>query len=151
MSNLPVISLFKVSNFNRLLRNFHQSSVSYVNVKWREDNNLTRNPNSFGPLTNLPDYSFKDGRPTPYGSNQKKKIDQQRETLQRIKKLSDEVDYAKERYQRLVKETEEYRRQILERKLKRKGDRALLELTIDEPVPPEDQPKQNEDRIHSKN
>lgn len=40
---------------------------------------LTLNPNSFGPLANFPDYSFKDGRPVPYGINQKRKIEKNRE------------------------------------------------------------------------
>ena len=40
---------------------------------------LTANPNTFGPLTNLPDYTFKDGRPTPLGVRQKARLDKQRD------------------------------------------------------------------------
>lgn len=40
---------------------------------------LTNNPNKFGPLTNLPDYTFKDGRPTPLGIRQKARLDKQRD------------------------------------------------------------------------
>lgn len=36
-------------------------------AKWRRENNLPSCPSSFGPLTNLPDYTFEDGRPTPLG------------------------------------------------------------------------------------
>jgi hypothetical protein len=38
---------------------------------------LTSNPNTFGPLTNLPDYTFKDGRSTPYGVRQFQRIRKQ--------------------------------------------------------------------------
>lgn len=34
---------------------------------WRAENGLPANRSSFGPLTNLPDYTFLDGRPTPLG------------------------------------------------------------------------------------
>lgn len=40
---------------------------------------LTANPNSYGPLTNLPDYTFKTGKPVPLGIRQKAQLDKQRE------------------------------------------------------------------------
>jgi len=39
---------------------------------------LTSNPNTSNPLTNLPDYSFKDGRPTPIGVRQLARMETQR-------------------------------------------------------------------------
>lgn len=36
-------------------------------ARWRNENGLPANRSSFGPLTNLPDYTFMDGRPTPLG------------------------------------------------------------------------------------
>lgn len=42
-----------------------------IDRKWREEHGLPKNSNSFGPLTNLPDYTFLDGRPTPLGVSAK--------------------------------------------------------------------------------
>lgn len=36
---------------------------------------LAKNPNSYGPLTDGPDYSFLDGRPTPPGSGKIKRAE----------------------------------------------------------------------------
>lgn len=42
-------------------------SIRSYDINWREKNRLPLNPTSHGPLTNLPDYTFLDGRPTPLG------------------------------------------------------------------------------------
>ena len=38
-----------------------------VDQKWRQEKRLAENPNMEGPLTNLPDFTYMDGRPTPLG------------------------------------------------------------------------------------
>lgn len=38
-------------------------------------NGLPRNPNAYGPLTDGKDFTFLDGRPTPIGVGQKKRIE----------------------------------------------------------------------------
>lgn len=43
-------------------------------IIWRRDRRMPKNPTSSGPLTDLPDYSFMDGRPTPLGVNEKTPI-----------------------------------------------------------------------------
>lgn len=48
-------------------RQFSCTAIRALDQKWREQKGLQGNPNAFGPLTNLPDYSFLDGRPTPLG------------------------------------------------------------------------------------
>lgn len=45
---------------------FYRALHQRVN-KWRYARGLPRNPNTAGPLTDLPDYTFMDGRPTPLG------------------------------------------------------------------------------------
>ncbi|KAJ8919494.1 hypothetical protein NQ315_002115 [Exocentrus adspersus] len=40
--------------------------------KWRKQRGLPLNPNATGVLTDAPDYTFLDGRLTPYGVRQKK-------------------------------------------------------------------------------
>ena len=49
------------------VRNLQTSTSLFLDVKRREKQGLHINPTAHGPLTNLPDYSFSDGRPTPLG------------------------------------------------------------------------------------
>ncbi|XP_059614662.1 large ribosomal subunit protein mL52 [Phlebotomus argentipes] len=83
------------------------------------------NPNQFGPLTNLPDYTFMDGRPTPLGSRQKTRLENQKVLAAKIVSLNKELAYAKERHQRLQCEEQETRKSILDGKLKEKGHLLL--------------------------
>ncbi|XP_015595224.1 39S ribosomal protein L52, mitochondrial [Cephus cinctus] len=101
------------------------SSVRTLDQDWRAKKGLTKNPNAFGALTNLADYTFLDGRPTPYGIRQKTRINKQINYAQRIKKLISEVDYAVERHNKKQKEMEERRNSIISNKLKPKGDLLL--------------------------
>ncbi|XP_001360743.4 39S ribosomal protein L52, mitochondrial [Drosophila pseudoobscura] len=96
-----------------------------IDQKWREAKGLPENPNAFGPLTNLPDYTFLDGRPTPLGSNQKKRLERQQEIATKIVELSGELEFAKQRYerQRVAAATEKQR--IIQNKLKPKGHLML--------------------------
>ncbi|XP_051166292.1 39S ribosomal protein L52, mitochondrial [Leptopilina boulardi] len=113
------------TDLNILVKGFKTSSVSCIDQKWRRERRLTTNPNGFGPLTNLPDYSFKDGRPVPLGVNQNRKLVKNREYAAKIVKLVGEVDYAVERYNRLIEEKKKERDEILRNKLKPKGQLLL--------------------------
>uniref|UniRef100_A0A2M4C3K8 Large ribosomal subunit protein mL52 n=1 Tax=Anopheles marajoara TaxID=58244 RepID=A0A2M4C3K8_9DIPT len=84
-----------------------------------------RNPNKSSPLTHLPDYTFMDGRITPYGSNQKKRILQQREIAKQIVTLSKEMDFAVERHSRIEQEVQEAKQKLMREKLKPKGHLLL--------------------------
>lgn len=56
------------------LRSIHLTGIN-CDIIWRRNRRLPKNPSSSGPLTDLPDYTFMDGRPTPLGvSNTKKRI-----------------------------------------------------------------------------
>ncbi len=49
-------------------RNIQTTAIRVIDMKWREDRRLHRNPNAHGPLTDFPDYTFmNDDRPTPLG------------------------------------------------------------------------------------
>ena len=98
-----------------LSRNLSTSCVSFFNQKWAEYDDV---------LLHKPDYTFLDGRPTPYGVHQRKRMQREREVAQQILTLSKEIDFAKERF-RLIKQKEEQRKAfIIQNKLKPKG--ALL-------------------------
>ncbi|XP_035912264.1 39S ribosomal protein L52, mitochondrial isoform X2 [Anopheles stephensi] len=90
-----------------------------------ETKKCVRNPNKSSPLTHLPDYTFMDGRVTPFGANQKKRIVQQRAIAQQIVTLSKEVDFAVERHKRQKAEAEESKRKLLAEKLIPKGHLLL--------------------------
>lgn len=47
-------------------REIHLTGVQ-LSIVWRRNRRLPKNPTSSGPLTDLPDYSYMDGRPTPLG------------------------------------------------------------------------------------
>ncbi|XP_046431232.1 39S ribosomal protein L52, mitochondrial isoform X2 [Neodiprion virginianus] len=115
------------------VRRFSTSLTLQFDQRWRAKKGLTANPNTFGPLTNLPDYSFKDGRPTPLGVRHRDRLEKQREYAERIIKLTQEIDYAVERHDRLQKEEAARIQAILDRKLKPKGQLlAAKQLTIDQ-------------------
>jgi hypothetical protein len=59
---------YHIAILGLFLRNsFHTSKFTLLDQKWRDEKGLPANPNAEGPLTNLPDYTFMDGRPTPLG------------------------------------------------------------------------------------
>ncbi|XP_012532791.1 39S ribosomal protein L52, mitochondrial [Monomorium pharaonis] len=116
-------------NYNIVINGFHQSCIQHLDQRWRQKRGLTINPTTFGPLTNLPDYTFKDGRPTPLGIRQKARLDKQRNYAARIIKLVGEIDFAVERHARLQEEKKQERQKILDNKLKPKGDLLVQKQT----------------------
>ncbi|CAH1980422.1 unnamed protein product [Acanthoscelides obtectus] len=92
-----------------------------LDQKWRKERGLPLNPNVHGVLTDSPDYTFLDGRLTPYGVGQKMRILKQKEVLSQVIDLTEEVDFAVERHNRLLIEEENKKKAILDKKLKPKG------------------------------
>ncbi|XP_047351061.1 39S ribosomal protein L52, mitochondrial [Vespa velutina] len=113
------------TNLNILFNKFHTSYIKLLQQDWRIKKGLTENPNAFGPLTNMADYSYKDGRPTPLGTNQKRRIIKQQEYTKRIHKLVKEIDNAVERHVKLQEIKAQEKQRILDSKLKPKGDLLL--------------------------
>ncbi|XP_067000229.2 large ribosomal subunit protein mL52 [Anabrus simplex] len=110
---------------NTISKLFSTTGVNCLDRIWRRKRGLPENPNTFGPLTNLPDFTYVDGRPTPLGSRQKKRLMKQREYAETIIRMTGEVDFAVERYERLKKEEEERRQTVLKLKLVPKGKHEL--------------------------
>uniref|UniRef100_A0A1Q3FBP3 Large ribosomal subunit protein mL52 n=1 Tax=Culex tarsalis TaxID=7177 RepID=A0A1Q3FBP3_CULTA len=121
-SNARILSTLSARYITR--RNVSVSSAC-CDHKWRREGSLPRNPNKSGPLTDLPDYTFMDGSVTPLGSNQKKRLLQQRELAQKIVTMSGEMDFAVDRYNRIQDEKARERQALLDSKLKPKGHRLL--------------------------
>ncbi|EDW46798.1 39S ribosomal protein L52, mitochondrial [Drosophila sechellia] len=102
-------------------RSIALTATRAIDQKWRAAKGLPENPNAFGPLTNLPDYTYLDGRPTPLGANQKRRLLKQQEIASRIVELSGELEFAKQRHQRLKETAESEKQRLIRSKLKPKG------------------------------
>ncbi|XP_047720353.1 39S ribosomal protein L52, mitochondrial isoform X6 [Prionailurus viverrinus] len=47
------------------VRKLHSSLAARAGSQWRLQQGLAANPSGYGPLTELPDWSYADGRPAP--------------------------------------------------------------------------------------
>ncbi|KAK7910353.1 hypothetical protein WMY93_015037 [Mugilogobius chulae] len=84
-------------------------------------NNLSRSGSEFGPLTDLPDWSFADGRPAPPLTGQLRRRQEREKLVRRIVMLSSEMDKGIEAWtqrQDKAKQLEEHKKSQL---LKPKG------------------------------
>ncbi|ODM94215.1 39S ribosomal protein L52, mitochondrial [Orchesella cincta] len=106
---------------NAFIHTSSHSHPCYVGSNWRKSRGLSANPNAYGPLTDGPDYSFIDGRPTPPGSRKIIRAMEQKAVAEKIMKLQGEVDFAVAHHETRVKNQEAQRKQILDSKLKPKG------------------------------
>ncbi|KAJ9585882.1 hypothetical protein L9F63_020470, partial [Diploptera punctata] len=86
---------------------------------------LVPNPNKTGILTDKQDYSFLDGRPVPLGSGVKRRVMKQREYAETIVKLSKEIDFAAEKYNKRIEEKKAAKQRKIDSKLKPKGHLLL--------------------------
>ncbi|XP_045766791.1 39S ribosomal protein L52, mitochondrial [Maniola jurtina] len=113
------------SRYTVLRRSFTCTTVSHMK-QWRVSKGLSANRNAEGVLTDGPDYTFLDGRPTPLLQKQKKRMLKQQEFANQIVTLCSEVDFAKRRHQDMVQAKEQERQDIINNRLKPKGN-ALLQ------------------------
>merc|ERR1711915_522520 len=103
--------------------------TSQAGQKWRKENGLSRSGSEFGPLTDLPDWSFADGRPAPPLKGHLRRRQAREDLARRIVILSSEVDKGIEAWTQRQEEAtrlEEHRKSQL---LKPKG-RLLLKKDL---------------------
>nr|XP_054304850.1 39S ribosomal protein L52, mitochondrial isoform X7 [Pongo pygmaeus] len=65
---LPRLLLLSMAALATLLfsvRRLHCSAAAWAGGQWRLQQGLAANPSGYGPLTELPDWSYADGRPAP--------------------------------------------------------------------------------------
>ncbi|XP_069575058.1 large ribosomal subunit protein mL52 [Brachyistius frenatus] len=60
--------------------------------KWRKEHGLSRSGTEYGPLTDLPDWSFADGRPAPLMKGQLRRRQEREALARRIVMLNSEMD-----------------------------------------------------------
>ncbi|XP_004079883.1 39S ribosomal protein L52, mitochondrial [Oryzias latipes] len=103
--------------------NKHFSTTCGVRAgeKWRKEHGLSRSGTEYGPLTDLPDWSFADGRPAPPMKGQLRRKQEREVLARRIVMLSTEMDRGIEAWkekQEEAKRMEEHKKSLL---LKPKG------------------------------
>ncbi|XP_028998957.1 39S ribosomal protein L52, mitochondrial [Betta splendens] len=89
--------------------------------KWRKEHGLARSGTEYGPMTDLPDWSFADGRAAPLMKGQQRRRQEREVLARRIVMLDSEMDRGIERWRDKQEETkrmEEHKKSLL---LKPKG------------------------------
>ncbi|XP_012677605.2 39S ribosomal protein L52, mitochondrial [Clupea harengus] len=106
-------------------RSFSSTSWAQAGQIWRLSHGLPANGSDYGPMTDLPDWSYADGRARPTMKGQLRRQTERTEFARRVVSLSSEVDMGMKHWQE-TKEAEnqkEQRRKAL--LLKAKGNSKL--------------------------
>ncbi|XP_005613797.1 39S ribosomal protein L52, mitochondrial isoform X3 [Equus quagga] len=74
------------------VRRLHCSPAARAGSQWRVHQGLAANPSGYGPLTELPDWSYADGRPAPPMKGQLRRQAQREKFARRVVLLSQEMD-----------------------------------------------------------
>ncbi|XP_052010356.1 39S ribosomal protein L52, mitochondrial-like [Xyrauchen texanus] len=116
---------FCTTVWRQSIRPFSLSCVTHAGKKWRLENGLARSGSEYGPLTDLPDWSFADGRPAPPLKGQIRRQKQREEFARRAVYLNAEVDKGMERWQEKKEEESLKEEQLKSLMLKPKGNVLL--------------------------
>ncbi|XP_069319365.1 large ribosomal subunit protein mL52 isoform X2 [Eulemur rufifrons] len=74
------------------VRRLHRSAAAWAGSQWRLQQGLAANPSGYGPLTELPDWSYADGRPAPPMKGQLRRKAEREKFARRVVLLSQEMD-----------------------------------------------------------
>ncbi|KAM5340609.1 large ribosomal subunit protein mL52 isoform 1-T1 [Glossophaga mutica] len=74
------------------VRRLHCNAAARAGSQWRLQQGLAANPSGYGPLTELPDWSYADGRPAPPMKGQLRRKAQREKFARRVVLLSQEMD-----------------------------------------------------------
>ncbi|XP_078497469.1 large ribosomal subunit protein mL52 [Lissotriton helveticus] len=101
-------------------RTIHCSALNQAGQEWRVKHGLAAGGTQYGPLTDLPDWSFVDGRPaSPWKGQVRRKLERE-EFARRVVMLSEEVDRGmhtwEQKQQQLLAKEEEKRKHLLKPK-----------------------------------
>ncbi|XP_026575285.1 39S ribosomal protein L52, mitochondrial [Pseudonaja textilis] len=106
----------------KLARSFHCSTMKYAGSEWRIKHGLPENPSDQGLTTDLPDWSFADGRPAPPMAGHLRRQEKKRELVRRIAQLSSELDHGMKKWEAKQKKQEEDQEEKRRKRLRPKGD-----------------------------
>ncbi|XP_060636032.2 large ribosomal subunit protein mL52 isoform X2 [Anolis sagrei] len=88
-------------------RSIHCSAVDQAGGEWRVRQGFPVNPSEFGPLTDLPDWSFADGRPAPPMKGYLRRREKNAELARRVVEISAEIDRGMEKWEAKQREAEQ--------------------------------------------
>ncbi|XP_054719794.1 39S ribosomal protein L52, mitochondrial-like [Uloborus diversus] len=108
--------------YNSSVRLIHTAPILYRIGGWRLRQGLPAKGVEYGPMTDLPDWSYADGRPAPLSHGQRKRIKLQKQYCEQIIQLTKEVDECFELQKEKTAKENEKREAFLRNRLKPKGD-----------------------------
>ncbi|XP_071316064.1 large ribosomal subunit protein mL52 [Trachinotus anak] len=97
-------------------RQFSTTCGVQAGEKWRKEHGLSRSGTEYGPLTDLPDWSYADGRQAPPMKGHLRRRQEREVLARRIVMLNTEVDRGIEMWkerQDKAKRTEEHKKSLL--------------------------------------
>ncbi|XP_006252038.1 large ribosomal subunit protein mL52 isoform X1 [Rattus norvegicus] len=109
------------------VRRLHSSAVARAGSQWRLQQGLAANPSGYGPLTELPDWSFADGRPAPPMKGQLRREAQREKLARRVVLLTQEMDAGLQAWK--------LRQQKLQEERKQKHDLKPKGTSLRNPLP----------------
>ncbi|XP_002730948.2 large ribosomal subunit protein mL52-like [Saccoglossus kowalevskii] len=132
MSTLPCYKMAASTRGTTLLsvctRCFLQRRYLSVNCslfaggKWRERHGLARNPtHDYGPLVDLPDWTYEDGRPAPQTERQRYNLERRRKIAERIDVFARELVQAKKEHAAKQEEIQITEENVKKSRLRPKG------------------------------
>ncbi|XP_022534225.1 39S ribosomal protein L52, mitochondrial [Astyanax mexicanus] len=113
------------SALRQTARPFSSTCVTHAGKKWRLENGLARTGSEYGPLTDLPDWSFADGRPAPPLKGQVRRRNEREEFARRAVYLNAEVDTGMDTW-KAKKEEEQRRKEELKTSMLKPKGKLLL-------------------------
>ncbi|XP_053117411.1 39S ribosomal protein L52, mitochondrial isoform X3 [Hemicordylus capensis] len=108
-------------------RSLHCSTAHQACGRWREKHGFSYNPSLRGPITDLPDWSYADGRPAPPMKGQLRRQEKNEAFARRAVMLSEEIDHALEKWEAQKREQEQQAEEKRHNRLVPKG--SLLRQT----------------------
>ncbi|XP_028933693.1 39S ribosomal protein L52, mitochondrial isoform X3 [Ornithorhynchus anatinus] len=103
------------------VRSLHCGLAIRAGSKWRLQQGLPASPSDYGPLTELPDWSYADGRPAPMMKRQCNRLKKREMFARRVILLSQEMDAGMEAWKQQQEKKSEEKKQKQESRLKPKG------------------------------
>ncbi|XP_006009824.1 39S ribosomal protein L52, mitochondrial [Latimeria chalumnae] len=106
-------------------RGIARGAACCAGSKWRAEHGMARSDSEYGPMTDLPDWSYADGRPGPLMNGQKRRKEERAEFARRVVMLSSEVDRGMEQWRKKQEKLQREEKEKREKLLKPKGDKVL--------------------------
>ncbi|KAM4049122.1 large ribosomal subunit protein mL52 [Anomaloglossus baeobatrachus] len=102
-------------------RSLHINAWLCASQDWRIKHGFARSGSEYGPLTDLPDWSFVDGRPAPLWKGQNRRKEENKELASHIIMLSNEIDQGMEKWTEKQESLKEQQQSKQKNRLKTKA------------------------------